>query len=510
MAEIVKPDMTALWASGGAVVAPSSNKIKEGWTAEIPPHQWENFVQLRQDEAIAYLYQRGIAEWDNTTEYFADKSVVLYNGVLYIAIVNNQNINPLNTSRWRPLTGNATTSTAGLMTPEDKLKLNGIEAGAQKNVVLSVAGRTGNVSLSVGDVSGATSTSTLIIAGTGLTGGGNLSANRTLNVAYGTTAGTSAQGNDSRITGAMQKSANLGDVDDAAIARSNLGLSTSATRWPSWSEVTSKPSTFTPSSHNHSWSNITSGVPATATRWPTWAEVTGKPSLVETSRSISSGTGLSGGGNLSDNRTLSIASTYSPSTSQQLSTKNLNDIQTPGFYHQTANANATTERNYPTAQAGTLVVTHAAGVVQEYTCYNSGNKYYRGFYGGSWGAWRTIYHSGNMASSHITVASLVSSGNVTAYSDIKLKEDIEVIPDALDKLNALHGYTYKRKDIKDDSRHTGVIAQEVQKVLPEVVTEDEDGTLSVAYGNMVGLMIEAIKELKEEVDRLKVINKEDT
>lgn len=50
-----------------------------------------------------------------------------------------------------------------------------------------------------------------------------------------------------------------------------------ATRWPSWSEVTSKPSTFTPSTHSHSWADVT-GQPSTATRWPSWSEVTGKPS----------------------------------------------------------------------------------------------------------------------------------------------------------------------------------------------------------------------------------------
>lgn len=73
-------------------------------------------------------------------------------------------------------------------------------------------------------------TSRTITAGTGLTGGGNLSANRTLNVEYGTTEGTAAQGDDNRITGAMQKANNLSDVVSAATARSNLGLKSAATR----------------------------------------------------------------------------------------------------------------------------------------------------------------------------------------------------------------------------------------------------------------------------------------
>jgi len=93
-----------------------------------------------------------------------------------------------------------------------------------------------------------------------------------------------------------------------------------------------------------------------------------------------------------------------------------------------------------------------------------------------------------------------ATGNVTAYSDIRLKTDIEVIPDALWKVRQLRGVTYERID--SGERQTGVIAQEVQAVLPEAVMtmNNDDKTLSVAYGNMVGLLIEAIKELNTKVD----------
>ena len=94
-------------------------------------------------------------------------------------------------------------------------------------------------------------------------------------------------------------------------------------------------------------------------------------------------------------------------------------------------------------------------------------------------------------------------GALSQNSDARLKENIAVIPDALSKVQTLRGITYDRKD--GGGRLTGVIAQEVQAVLPEAVTvaEDEMKTLSVTYGNMVGLLIEAIKELKAEVDTLK-------
>jgi len=99
---------------------------------------------------------------------------------------------------------------------------------------------------------------------------------------------------------------------------------------------------------------------------------------------------------------------------------------------------------------------------------------------------------------------LTMAGNITAYSDIRLKENIKVIPDALSKVQQLRGVTFTRNDTEDlEKLHTGVIAQEVEAVLPEAVSEDNDGIKNVAYGNMVGLLIESIKELKTEVDNLK-------
>lgn len=100
-----------------------------------------------------------------------------------------------------------------------------------------------------------------------------------------------------------------------------------------------------------------------------------------------------------------------------------------------------------------------------------------------------------------TSGDLTVSGNVTANSDERLKNDFKVIGSALDKVERLTGYTYIRTDIETD-RQTGLKAQEVQKVLPEAVVEGDDGTLSLAYGNMVGLLVEAIKDLSKRVNEL--------
>ena len=96
-----------------------------------------------------------------------------------------------------------------------------------------------------------------------------------------------------------------------------------------------------------------------------------------------------------------------------------------------------------------------------------------------------------------------ATGNVTAYSDIRLKENITPITDAVEKVNKINGVTYNRNDLDDsEKRFTGVIAQEVEQVLPEVVDTDDQGIKNVAYGNMVGLLIEAIKEQSAQIESL--------
>ena len=97
-----------------------------------------------------------------------------------------------------------------------------------------------------------------------------------------------------------------------------------------------------------------------------------------------------------------------------------------------------------------------------------------------------------------------SDDDITAFhnfSDINLKENIETIDNALDKVDSINGYTFNYKT-KPDTRISGVIAQEMQAVLPEVVY-DVDDSLAVRYDGIVPLLIEAIKELKAEVEELK-------
>jgi hypothetical protein len=98
----------------------------------------------------------------------------------------------------------------------------------------------------------------------------------------------------------------------------------------------------------------------------------------------------------------------------------------------------------------------------------------------------------------------IASGNVTAYSDIKLKEDIKPIENAISKVQKLRGVTYTRNDLKDtELRHAGLIAQEVELVLPEAVSETFEDIKVVNYNATIALLVEAVKELKAEIEHLK-------
>ena len=94
-----------------------------------------------------------------------------------------------------------------------------------------------------------------------------------------------------------------------------------------------------------------------------------------------------------------------------------------------------------------------------------------------------------------------ATGDVIAYSDERVKENIKTIDNSLEKVNKLRGVEFNKKG--EDKKSIGVIAQEIEKILPEVVSTDDNGMKSVAYGNITGVLIEAIKELKAEIEELK-------
>ena len=121
---------------------------------------------------------------------------------------------------------------------------------------------------------------------------------------------------------------------------------------------------------------------------------------------------------------------------------------------------------------------------------------------------KDIKFNGNDGGSTITALTLDMSeagaatfnNNVTAFSDERLKDNIETLTDGLDKVEQLRGVTYTR----DEKESIGVIAQEVEKILPEIVltADDEMGTKSVDYSRITAVLIEAVKELSAKVKEL--------
>lgn len=97
----------------------------------------------------------------------------------------------------------------------------------------------------------------------------------------------------------------------------------------------------------------------------------------------------------------------------------------------------------------------------------------------------------------------IFSGDVVAYSDKRLKNNIVDIENPLYKVKQLKGITYNRTDIENSKRSIGFLAQDVENILPEVVNVDTDGVYSLAYGNITALLVEAIKEQQKQIDELK-------
>jgi hypothetical protein len=317
-----------------------------------------------------------------------------------------------------------TTTNAGLMATGDKLKLDGIAAGAQVNVAT-------NLSITGGTTAGPT-----IHSSTG--------SNVTFPTASGTVSGAVTIGNQtfagvktfsSTIEGSV--SGNAATATALQNIRSINGVDFNGT------------ANITLPTVNTSGNQTIGGTKTFSSAVILSAAGTATTHAVRADRSIGTSTGLSGGGNLTANRTIALLNIAAGSSSSGALFYNGTGRSPGRLYGGTTNPVSTTRLNY----------------------------------------------DGNL---HVNA--LTAVGDVTAFSDARLKADFVQIPDALAKVSKLTGYTYTRKDT--GARHTGLIAQDVQKVLPEAVIDCGDH-LTLAYGNMVGLLIEAIKELNAELEELK-------
>jgi hypothetical protein len=254
---------------------------------------------------------------------------------------------------------------------------------------------------------------------------------------------------------------------------------------------------------------------------------------------ISAGSGMTGGGNFttdqSSNETITIthSDTSSASSVNNSGATVIQDVTIDGFGHVTAlgsktltasdvgavtSSGVTSVATSGGLTGGTITSTGTISVSSD--CRPNSNQYFGGasgeytYYDNSNALVRTYVNSAEVMRLYGGTTGVHFDGNVIAYSttisDERLKENVVKIGGALDKISNLNGYTFNYK--ADGKVSAGVIAQEVEKVLPEAVSESELGLHTnddgqeykvVNYDALHGLLIEAIKELKAEVEDLK-------
>jgi len=262
---------------------------------------------------------------------------------------------------------------------------------------------------------------------------------------------------------------------------------TTATRWPSWDEVTSKPNSFTPSAHTHAWGDITSGVPATATRWPSWSEVTSKP----TSKTAWGQTYLNSSSEF-QNVSGDLSAGSSGGTISQFHSIELNSAGSLGGY-------------------GGFIDFHFNGSQADYTSRIIEDA------NGKLNINQAVFvnYNGNVGigtdspSYKLHVAGTIyATGSITERSDIRCK-DVETYQWAptLDMIADAPIIRYTMKDDKMHRMRVGSVAQYWEKMIPEAVSKDSDGILSIAQGDICMVSVIAlareVRKLREEIIQLK-------
>jgi hypothetical protein len=102
----------------------------------------------------------------------------------------------------------------------------------------------------------------------------------------------------------------------------------------------------------------------------------------------------------------------------------------------------------------------------------------------------------------IVCGSIYSTTDISTDSDISYKYNFEIIRNPLEKIIKIRGYTFNRNDVNDNNRYTGLIAQEVFKVIPEAIVMKHDGKMRILYTNLAGLFVECIRELNDNYNSL--------
>ena len=279
------------------------------------------------------------------------------------------------------------------------------------------------------------------------------------------------------------------DAIPTTMAWGNItGVPATATRWPSWSEITSKPSTFTPSSHTHplsdisdlqaSWDALLKAAPsAYVTRWPSWSEVTSKPSTFTPSshtHPLSDISDLQASWDALLKAAPSAYVTRWPSWSEVTSKPSFATVATSGSYNDLSN-----KPSIPSAETAATIMSKI----------NSQSEI--------------------TFTKHVVCS---AGAGTSSTSDIRFKSNFNSLPDdTLNKVLNAPEFTYNWKD--ETTTSIGTSAQYWEDKIPELVHEMEDGTKTFSYERYTVVLQKALKEehrlreeekkrFKEEIDSL--------
>lgn len=216
---------------------------------------------------------------------------------------------------------------------------------------------------------------------------------------------------------------------------------------------------------------------------------------VNNTRTITAGNGLTGGGNLTANRTITLGT---PGT---LTLASGNSVTSGSHTHALNIADATTttsglmsasdKSKLNSTTAGAVAARTAGDTLTGALAYNGTSKSSGVLYGGTANPTNTtrVNYDGNL-----------HAFTFIEPSDIRMKEDLTVIQDATEIVKSLNGYKFTMKESRE--RKVGLIAQEVLEVLPEAVKGSEETGYGLAYGDLVGLLVQTIKEMDKRIQDL--------
>jgi hypothetical protein len=173
------------------------------------------------------------------------------------------------------------------------------------------------------------------------------------------------------------------------------------------------------------------------------------------------------------------------------------------------NTSSITSINVNNSSGSRISNTTTGGYLAIYS--NTGGLYLGGFNGGNQNYMYIPANTGNVNINYTgdagyklyVVGTIYATGNITANSDLTLKKNLTIIENPTDKLMQLNGYSYQWKS--DDSHQYGVIAQEVEKILPYAVSTGNDGIKGVSYNQIIAVLIEAVKEQKAKIENLEIL-----